>query len=89
MFSVFRRVGRDADGVPDDPAALTALRDIRGAAASKLKRSKQTSSSREKQMDRQEVKAQIDELMRRYQAGEIDGATYARNMMELTTSEQD
>jgi len=37
-------------------------------------------------MDRAELKAQIDELMRQYQDGEIDGDTYARLMMELTTS---
>lgn len=39
-------------------------------------------------MDREELKAQIDELMRQYQDGEIDGETYSREMMELTTSEQ-
>ena len=86
---VFRRVDRDGDGVPDDPAALTALRDIRGAAASKLKRSKPTSDSREERMERQDLKTQIDELMRRYQDGEIDGETYAQLMMELTTSAHD
>ncbi len=86
---VFLRVDRDGDGVPDDPAALTALRDMRGAAASKFKRSKPTSDSREEPMDRQELKAKIDELMRQYQDGEIDAETYARQMMELTTSSQD
>ena len=40
-------------------------------------------------MDRDELKAQIDELMRQYQDGEIDGETYSRLMMELTTSAQD
>ena len=40
-------------------------------------------------MDRAELKAQIDELMRQYQDEEIDGETYQRAMMELTTSEQD
>lgn len=40
-------------------------------------------------MDRQELKARIDELMRRYHDGEIDGETYAREMMELTASAQD
>ena len=79
----FRRVDRDGDGVADNPAALTALRGLRGAAASKLKRSKPTSDSSD------ELKAQIDELMRQYQDGEIDGETYARQMMELTASSQD
>lgn len=85
----FRRVDRDGDGVPDDPSALTTLRDIRGAAASKFKRSKPTSHSSEEQMERQDLRAQIDELMRQYQDGEIDGDTYARQMMELTTPAQD
>jgi hypothetical protein len=40
-------------------------------------------------MDRQDLKVQVDELMRQYQDGEIDGETYARQMMELTTSAQD
>lgn len=86
---VFRRVDRDGDGVPDDPAALSALRDIRGAAAAKLRRSKSTSGSTEERMDRKDLKAQVDELMRQYQDGEIDGETYARQMMELTTSAQE
>ena len=37
-------------------------------------------------MDRAELKAQIHELMRQYQDGEIDGETYERQMMELTAS---
>ena len=37
-------------------------------------------------MDRAELKAEIDELMRQYEAGEIDGETYSQKMMELTTS---
>lgn len=37
-------------------------------------------------MTREELKEQIDELMRQYAEEEIDGATYARQMMELTTS---
>lgn len=86
---VFRRVDRDGDGIPDDPAALTALRDMRGAAVTKFKRSKPTSDSREELADRQELKAKIDELMRQYQDGEVDGETYARQMMELTTSAQE
>lgn len=40
-------------------------------------------------MDRDELKAQIDELMRQYQDEEIDGATYAQRMMELTASAQE
>ena len=37
-------------------------------------------------MDREELKAAIDELMRQYQDGEIDGDTYAQAMMDLTAS---
>ena len=37
-------------------------------------------------MDREELKSQIDELMRQYAAEEIDSATYFQNMMTLTTS---
>ena len=40
-------------------------------------------------MGREELKSQIDELMRHYHDEEIDGATYAQKMMELTTSYQD
>jgi hypothetical protein len=40
-------------------------------------------------VDRGELKAQIDELMRQYQDEEIDGETYARQMMDLTTSAQE
>ena len=40
-------------------------------------------------MTREELKAQIDELMRQYADEEIDGATYAERMMELTTSARD
>ena len=36
----------------------------------------------------QTVKEQIDELMRQYADEEIDGATYAQKMMELTSSAQ-
>ena len=39
-------------------------------------------------MTREELKAQIDELMRRYADEEIDGATYQKEMMELTSSSQ-
>ena len=35
-----------------------------------------------------ELKAQIDELMRQYAAGEIDGDTYFGEMMALTSSAQ-
>lgn len=38
---------------------------------------------------REELKAQIDELMLQYQDEEIDGETYQRAMMALTTSAQD
>ncbi|MDE5584215.1 MAG: hypothetical protein K2J08_10995 [Ruminococcus sp.] len=37
-------------------------------------------------MTRDELKEQIDELMRQYADEEIDGATYVQKMMELTTS---
>ena len=40
-------------------------------------------------MDRDELKSAIDELMRQYHDGEIDGQTYAQKMMELTASAQD
>ncbi len=39
-------------------------------------------------MTRDELKEQIDELMRQYSDEEIDGAAYAKKMMELTTSAQ-
>ena len=39
-------------------------------------------------MTREELKEQIDELMRQYADEEIDRATYAQKMMELTTSVQ-
>ena len=39
-------------------------------------------------MGREELKSQIDELMRQYADEEIDGATYTQKMMELTTSYQ-
>lgn len=39
-------------------------------------------------MTREELKEQIDELMRQYADEEIDGDTYAQKMMELTTSAQ-
>lgn len=40
-------------------------------------------------MTREELKEQIDELMRRYDSEEIDGVTFMQKMMELTTSAQD
>lgn len=40
-------------------------------------------------MDREELKAAIDELMRQYADEEIDGATYAEKMMDLTSSAQE
>ena len=39
-------------------------------------------------MTREELKEQIDGLMRQYADEEIDRATYAQKMMELTTSAQ-
>lgn len=42
-----------------------------------------------KKMTREELKAQIEELMRQYADEEIDAATYSEKMMELTTSAQD
>ena len=39
--------------------------------------------------ERDELKAEIDELMRQYADEEIDGATYTEKMMELTTSVRD
>ena len=36
-------------------------------------------------MTREELKKQIDELMRQYADEEIDGETYQRRMMELTS----
>ena len=39
-------------------------------------------------MGREELKSQIDELMRQYNDEEIDGATYTQSMMELTASYQ-
>ena len=35
-------------------------------------------------MSREELKSQIDELMRQYGDEEIDGNTYSQKMMELT-----
>ncbi len=40
-------------------------------------------------MKREELKEQIDELMRQYQDREIDSATYAQKMMEFTTSRRE
>ena len=40
-------------------------------------------------MKREELKEQIDQLMNQYANEEIDSDTYARKMMELTTSAQD
>ena len=39
-------------------------------------------------MNRDELKEQIDELMRQYANEEINSDTYAQKMMELTTSAQ-
>lgn len=40
-------------------------------------------------MGREELKRQIDELMRQYSDEEIDGVTYSQKMLELTSSYQD
>ena len=40
-------------------------------------------------MEREELKEQIDDLMQQYADEEIDGATYAQKMIELTTSARD
>ena len=39
-------------------------------------------------MTREEIKEQVDELMRQYADEEIDGDTYMQRMMELTSSAQ-
>ena len=39
-------------------------------------------------MTRDELKEQIDELMREYADEEIDGGTYSQRMKELTTTAQ-
>lgn len=36
-------------------------------------------------MDRDELKSQIDDLMQQYDKEEIDGKTYLKNIMELTS----
>ena len=38
--------------------------------------------------DREELKEEISELMREYDEEEIDGATYAQKMIELTMAVQ-
>lgn len=40
-------------------------------------------------MEREELKAAIDELMRQYHDREIDGPTYQQRMMDLTASAQE
>lgn len=39
-------------------------------------------------MDREELKSKVDELMQQYSNEEIDGNTYTQKMMELTSSYQ-
>ena len=39
-------------------------------------------------MSKEELKKQIEELMRQYDKEEIDGAAYMKKMMELTSSAQ-
>ena len=43
-------------------------------------------TNKKNNMQREELKSKIDELMRQYAEGEIDGPTYATLMMELTSS---
>lgn len=38
--------------------------------------------------ERKKIKRQVDKLMKGYDKEKIDGATYARKMMELTSSFQ-
>lgn len=40
-------------------------------------------------MNREEIQARIDDLMRQYANEEIDGDTYTQAMMEFTTSTKD
>lgn len=40
-------------------------------------------------MERAELQAKIDELMRQYDVGDLDGDAYAQKLMELTASAQD
>ena len=41
---------------------------------------------REYQKERKEVKSQVEKLMKAYDKEEIDGDTYFKSMMNLTTS---
>ena len=65
---------------PDSPKQVG--RQGRGARP----RTTPSTTAREAETNQAELKAQINELMRQYQEGEIDGETYSRKMMELTTS---
>lgn len=38
--------------------------------------------------DRKKLKKKIDKLMKQYDKGKIDGGTYAKKMMDLTSSFQ-
>ena len=38
--------------------------------------------------ERKELKKQVDKLMKQYSKKKIDGSTYSRKMMELTSSYQ-
>ncbi|WP_255498777.1 MULTISPECIES: hypothetical protein [unclassified Leucobacter] len=40
-------------------------------------------------MEREELQAAVDELMRQYHAEEIDANTYSQQMMELTAAAQE
>lgn len=43
---------------------------------------------KKKNNDREELKGQIDSLMKKYDKEEIDGNTYMQKMMDLTSSYQ-
>ena len=44
--------------------------------------------SRDERKERKELKGQVEKLMKEYDKEEIDGSTYFRKMMDLTTSHQ-
>ncbi len=48
-------------------------------------RSKENNTDRK---ERKELKGQIDKVMKGYDDGEMDGATFLQSMMDLTTSHQ-
>ena len=64
------------------------IREITGA-STKTSTSPRTRDREVKTVEREELKAKIDELMRQYDDGEIDGDAYSAAMMELTASAQE